>query len=144
MFFSNLEKAEKQTLAISNQSAELARVAEWLEQLSIEFQLNDDIVFKIDLVLNECLINIISYAYRDQAEHTITINFYPDADHVVLEVIDDGFHFNPFTREPLPPQLTLESATPDGRGILLIKSFTDNQEYLRLNNSNIMRVYIKK
>jgi anti-sigma regulatory factor (Ser/Thr protein kinase) len=107
------------SLTIANQFGELARVASWLEQMSQHYQLAEPTVFKLDMVLN-----------RD--------------DHVLLEIIDDGMAFNPFAAAPLPEQLTLESASIDGRGIQLIRSFTDAQDYQRINNTNTMRVTIHK
>lgn len=132
------------SLTIANQFGELARVASWLEQMSQHYQLAEPTVFKLDLVLNEALPNIISYAYPDQLRHDIVIRLEDRDDHVLLEIIDDGMAFNPFAAAPLPEQLTLESASIDGRGIQLIKSFTDAQDYQRINNTNTMRVTIHK
>ena len=132
------------TLTIANQFGELARVASWLEQMSQHYLLAERTVFKLDLVLNEALPNIISYAYPDQLSHNILIKFEDRGDYVILEIIDDGMAFNPFEAVLLPDQLDLESSSINGRGINLIKSFTDAQEYQRINNTNIMRVTIGK
>jgi len=132
------------TLTIANQFGELARVASWLEQMSQHYLLAERTVFKLDLVLNEALPNIISYAYPDQLSHNILIKFEDRGDYVILEIIDDGMAFNPFEAVLLPDQLDLESSSINGRGINLIKSFTDAQEYQRINNTNTMRVTIHK
>ena len=133
-----------ESLTIANQFGELARVASWLEQMTQLYQLAEGTVFKLDLVLNEALPNIISYAYPDQLHHDIMIRLEDRDNYVVLEIIDDGMAFNPFAAIPLPEQLNLESSSINGRGIHLIKSFTDAQDYQRINNTNIMRVTIHK
>jgi serine/threonine-protein kinase RsbW len=133
-----------ESLTIANQFGELARVASWLEQMTQQHQLSENTVFKLDLVLNEALPNIISYAYPDQLHHEILIRFEDKADYILLEIIDDGLAFNPFAAVPLPEQLSLESSSINGRGIHLIKAFTDTQDYQRINNTNMMRVTIHK
>lgn len=132
------------SLTIANQFGELARVASWLEQIAQYYQLPERTVFKLDLVLNEALPNIISYAYPDQLRHDILIRLDDKDDCVILEIIDDGMAFNPFAATPLPEQLTLESSSINGRGIHLIKSFTDAQDYQRINNTNTMQITICK
>jgi anti-sigma regulatory factor (Ser/Thr protein kinase) len=120
-------------------------VADWLEQMARHYQLAESIVFKLDLVLNEALPNIISYAFQDDMRHDIVIKFEDRRDQVVLEIIDDGTPFDPFNPAPLPPgQHSLESASINGRGIHLITSYTDAQEYQYANNFNIIRVVINK
>lgn len=132
------------SLTIVNQFGELARVASWLEQMAQHYKLAERTVFKLDLILNEAIPNIISYAYQDESSHDIMIRLENTDNHVFLEIIDDGRAFNPFSAAPLPKQFTLESSTPDGRGIHLIKLFSDNQEYQRINDTNIMRLTIRK
>ena len=133
-----------ESLTIANQFGELARVASWLEQITQPHQLSENTVFKLELVLNEALPNIISYAYPDQLHHEILIRLEDKFDFVLLEIIDDGMAFNPFAAVPLPERLSLEASSINGRGIHLIKSFTEKQDYQRINNTNIMRVTIRK
>ena len=133
-----------ESLTLANQFGELARVAPWLEQIAQHYQLAEHTIFKLDLVLNEALPNIISYAYPDHLRHNILIRLEVIEEYVQLEIIDDGMAFNPFAAVPLPEQLSLESASINGRGIHLIKSFTETQDYHRINNNNIMRVTIRK
>ncbi|MCX7103001.1 MAG: ATP-binding protein [Methylobacter sp.] len=133
------------SLNISNQFEDLMRVSVWLEHMAQRYQLAEPTVFKLDLVLNEALPNIISYAFDDDLRHDIVIKLEDHSDQVFLEIIDDGLPFDPFNPAPLPPGLhSLESASINGRGIHLITSYTDAQEYQYVNNLNIMRVAIDK
>ncbi|MGR8979154.1 MAG: ATP-binding protein [Gammaproteobacteria bacterium] len=132
------------TLTIANQYGDLVRVTTWLNKLAKQLHLSERTVFKLELVLDEALPNIISYGYRDQERHVIHINLKDSCDHVILEIVDDGIPFNPFAQEALQEQLPLESASIDGRGIRLINFFTEAQEYRRVNQTNLMRVNILK
>ena len=120
------------------------QVASWLEQAANRFQLPKRTVFKLDLVLNEALHNIISYAYSDEDSHDILIRLTNWNDHVVLEITDDGIPFNPFTGNSFQKESSLQSAAVNGRGLHLINSYTDAQEYRRNNHTNTMRVSILK
>lgn len=132
------------SLTIVNQVGELARVASWLEQMARHYQLPERTVFKLDLVLDEALANIISYAYEDQLSHEIVIGLEDKGDHVILEINDDGMAFNPFADGSFLESSPLESASITGRGIHLINSFTDGQEYQRIDHTNLMRISIFK
>ena len=131
------------SLVIANRISEMAKVEAWLVQLAERLQLTERTVFRLDMVLNEALPNIFSYAYGDSLVHEIRISLEKRRDDILLEIVDDGLEFNPFARPPLPTQQSLESASITGRGIHLIKSFTDEQDYQRLNHANIMRVLLR-
>lgn len=132
------------SLAIVNQVGELVRVTSWLEQMAKHYQLPERTVFKLDLVLNEALSNIISYAYEDQLSHEIVMRLEDKGDHAILEIIDNGMVFNPFADDSFRESPTLESASITGRGMPPIKSFTDGQEYQRIDHTNLMRISIFK
>lgn len=132
------------SLTIVNHVGELARVVSWLEQMARHYQLPERTVFKLDLVLNEALPNIISYAYEDQLSHEIVIRLEGKGDRVILEIIDNGMVFNPFANDSFRESPTLESISITGRGTHLINSFTDGQEYQRIDHTNLMRISIFK
>jgi anti-sigma regulatory factor (Ser/Thr protein kinase) len=127
-----------------NQVNELTRVAAWLEQTARLYLLPERVVFKLDMVLNEALPNIMSYAFSDELTHDIVIRLENGNDHVILEITDDGIEFNPFSQEVVQESQPLEFAPIGGRGISLINYFTDEQEYHRHNHTNMMRVRILK
>lgn len=132
------------SLTISNQFQELTQVAIWLVEASQVFELSEQVQFKLDLVLNEALPNIISYAYQDALPHKIQLRLKNTADKVWLEIVDDGVPFNPFDMSSHVESLALETASPSGRGIHLIKSYTDEQYHQYMNGQNMMRVAVAK
>ena len=50
--------------------------------------------------------------------------------------------FNPLAQEYLQEASSLESAEINGRGIHIIKFFTVEQEYLRADETNLLRLNI--
>jgi serine/threonine-protein kinase RsbW len=64
----------KLELCLSNQITELQNVNMQLEQFGELWNLPFELVFNLNLVLEEVLSNIIFYGYDDSAEHTIELN----------------------------------------------------------------------
>jgi anti-sigma regulatory factor (Ser/Thr protein kinase) len=131
-------------LTIVNRAGELRRVADWLERAAGQFGWPQRTVFKLDLVLNEFLPNIMSYAYADEEIHHIRIRLEDNPDQVILEICDDGIAFDPFAQIRRPDATSLASASIGGRGIPLIVAFSDAREYARVGQTNRMRVTLTK
>ena len=67
-----------------------------------------------------------------------------DPARVKQQITDAGIPFDPFAREPFVEAESLAQATVTGRGIHLIRSFTDEQKYRRLENGNTIRLTLYK
>lgn len=131
-------------LSVANDIGELPRVAGWLEQAAAYFAWPDRTVFKLDLVLNEALPNIINYAYRDHGLHHIHLRLEDHPEHVTLEIRDDGIAFDPFAETRGPDNSSLETASLGGRGIPLIVAFSTGRDYARVGQTNRLRVLVSK
>jgi len=134
----------QETLVIENRLSELSRVEQWLAGLADQWTLSPRVAFGVDLVINEALANVISYAYSDSAVHAITISLTNTAESVAVEVVDDGEAFDPFKAPAIAPSRELEDADIGGRGIHLIKSYTDGHHYSRVANHNRLILRIDK
>ena len=131
-------------LTIANEVDELHRVAAWLERAAARFGWSPRTVFKLDLVLNEALPNIIQYAYPDRELHHIRLRLDDGPEQVTLEIRDDGIAFDPFAELHGPDGSSLETASLGGRGIPLMMAFTDAREYQRIGQTNCMRLILGK
>ena len=104
------------------------------------------LIGNIQLVAEEILVNILSYAYPEgemgKAEVVCRSVFFDGAPFLCLAVRDWGSPFNPFA-ETAAPDLTLdtESRPIGGLGIHLIKSVTAHQAYSWTDNSNLIETY---
>jgi serine/threonine-protein kinase RsbW len=90
---------------------------------------------KLDLVLEEILVNIARYAYGGGAGD-IEVAYAPDGAGLLVEVIDKGCEFNPL--ESHVPDLTLGLAERPigGLGVLLVKQIVGSLAYRRENGQN--------
>lgn len=128
---------EKLELTISNRLSEIDRVNEAFTEFSEKCGIPMPIVLKINMVFDELLANVISYAYIDDEQHSIEISVTRSGERLSLSIADDGVPFNPFAREAPDTTLSLEEREIGGLGIHLVKSTMDECAYQRRSNRNI-------
>lgn len=124
-----MSKGERKTLVIENRLSELANVERWLADLSEQWALPLRAAYMVDLIVNEGVTNVISYAWGDQEPHELSVSLCREGDSVIVEFEDDGVAFDPLASRPVVAGGDLESATVGGRGIQLMKSYSSEQHY---------------
>jgi anti-sigma regulatory factor (Ser/Thr protein kinase) len=134
---------QEEDLVIENRLGELSRAELWLSALMEAWSVPEQAVFAVDLVMNEAVTNVISHAYRDDRTHEIRISLRRDDDAIEIEVIDDGEAFDPLSAPAPVVPTDLEGAAIGGRGIHLIGSFTDDQQYRRDSGLNHLWLRIR-
>lgn len=123
-------------------SAELSSLypmLEWVRERLEAVELSDVEVRRIEIALEEGLVNIISYAYQGEVG-TIDLEFhYVEEDYVELIIRDSGLPFNPLKhRREVDPLTPIEELEVGGLGILFIQKLMDKVEYNRLNEKNTL------
>ena len=93
-------------------------------------------ILRINVCLDELFTNIVSYGFDDDLEHIIRFTLNGDNNFVVINIEDDGIHFNPLDKvDPDFPE-NVESAKIGGLGILIIRKLMDNVSYERKQGIN--------
>ena len=106
-----------------------------LHVLCSESGLDESAAFQFRLAIEEALNNIIKHGYGGEPGHTIQVTWHSDQDGVEIELRD---------RARQPPPDFLEQATmppPDalsGRGLLIIRAYTDAASYRRIGDENVL------
>ena len=100
----------------------------------------------LELVAEELLVNVFSYAYPSGTEGTAEIRlqevFFDGAPMLCFSVKDWGTPFNPFADAPAPDLSSdTESRPIGGLGIFFISSLTTHQAYSREDSANCIDVY---
>jgi anti-sigma regulatory factor (Ser/Thr protein kinase) len=127
-------------LRVENRLDELTRVASFLNDLGVEWTLNERLVNSLNLVLEEALSNIIMYGYKDELRHIIEIYFKNLGDEIFISIVDDGMAYNPTLRPDPDISLGIEDRPVGGLGVFLIKKLMDSVEYLSEGNKNILNL----
>ena len=108
-----------------------------MEQTAKENNIHQECIYKINLVLDEILMNIISYGYTDNSEHFIDINILFDSE-ISITVTDEGKQFNPLEASIPDVNKTLEERTIGGLGLQIVRAMMDSITYKYENNKNIL------
>lgn len=128
------------SLRIKNNLMELERVSAALDHFRNQHGLSREVLFAVNLSIEEMITNIVSYGYDDSAEHEILIACILEDNQLTIRIEDDGKPFNP-TAVPEPD---LESSLMDrkvgGLGVHLAKKMMDKVEYRREENRNILEM----
>ncbi len=127
----------KRSLCIASDLSELDRLHDAVAELGEVGDWPPDLVYQVDLVLEELIVNTMNYGYDDDASHEIEITLISDEDVFTVEIIDDGHAFNPLDDAPEPD---LDSGIEDrpigGLGIHLMRVMMDDVHYRREENKN--------
>jgi anti-sigma regulatory factor (Ser/Thr protein kinase) len=96
-------------------------------------------IMKIQLAIEEIIVNIISYAYPDGEKGRIRLScLEKSSDRLVFKIEDNGQPFNLLEAEMPDITQPLESRDVGGLGIFLTRQFMDEIEYKREKNKNIL------
>lgn len=101
----------------------------------------DETLFKIELVLEELLTNVIRHGYADgSGDIEVGCALIGDA-RFHLFIRDWGKAFNPLAKED--PDLTqdIDERPIGGLGIHLVRKMVDEINYARAENSNVLNLY---
>ena len=130
------KESVKLEMEIRNQLSEINTVKGRFNSFADDNKIPNTIRRKINMVFDEVLNNIISYAYQDDKEHFVEVTAELSKDRLMVSISDDGIPFNPFTLEAPDTGLTLEDRKIGGLGIHLIKKSMDKFFYQRRINKN--------
>jgi anti-sigma regulatory factor (Ser/Thr protein kinase) len=125
----------------ANRIEEIARLAEAVDAFSEREGIPPGHVYALNLSLDELITNLVSYGYADDAEHRIQVAVHLEPDAVVVDMVDDGQPFNPFTEAPEPDiAATVEDRAVGGLGVFLVRELMDAVEYHRDGERNRVRL----
>ena len=130
--------AGQQCVILENRIDEIRRLSIIVEEFFGEHQLPSEMLFKINLVFEEIISNIIYYGYEDDTKHEIVINMNLLNGILAVEIKDDGKAFNPLANPEPRLDAPLEERPIGGMGIYLVKHLVDEIRYNRYNNFNIL------
>ncbi len=130
-------KGPRQTFRIRNDLREIPRLAEQIEAFCAKAGVSMASVYPVNLVLDEWLTNLVSYAFEPHSEHEIQVDVASDDDGLTIAVTDDGRAFNPLEDAP-PARLEgdLEERKVGGLGIHFMKTLMDEIDYQSMDGRN--------
>jgi anti-sigma regulatory factor (Ser/Thr protein kinase) len=123
-------------------SAYLALRAE-VEEFCAGHGLAKAVVFKVRVVLEELVLNLIDHA-TGSATDRIDLRIDVEPGQVVLVLEDDANPFDPRSAPAFDKAKPFEERAPRGMGIQLVRSMTEGMEYDRVGSRNRLRVVVAR
>ena len=128
---------------LRNQRNEIARMFSLIEAFCQANRVSEDDLFKMRLVLDEAVINVIVHGYEDTAEHAINVSLSLLAGVLTIHVDDDGMAYNPLNAPAPRFDLPIEQRRVGGLGVHIMKTLARKVEYRRENNRNHLSIELK-
>ena len=123
-------------LTFKNEEQELARVAEFMEGVCDELELDMHIAMKLQVAMEEMVTNVIFYAYPQGTTADITLTAESDDKELTFILSDSGKPFDPTAKEDADIDVNPMDRDQGGMGILIVKNIMNEVSYKRLGDIN--------
>ena len=117
-----------------------------VEELGQREDWPDSLTFKVNLVLEELGLNILSYGGPEPDKNPeIEIVLISEDDSLTIEVVDDGLPFNPLHDADVPDVEAMLGDRPiGGLGVHLVKTLMDDLSYDRADGRNHLKMVARR
>jgi len=123
---------------VQNRLAEIDRVNRKFNAFAEAHSIPTRAARSINLVFDELLNNIVSYAFEDEESHVIRIRIELAGHRLAVTIRDDGIPFNPFARDRPDTSLSIEEREIGGLGVHLVSNVMDEVSYSRPASDNVV------
>ncbi len=118
--------------------ASFAALREFIMDAAKAAKLSGQQLWKLELVFEEVVVNVIRYAYPAEAPDTVCVGYAATGNHFAVQVRDSGKPFDPLAGDD--PDLTLGIAERrvGGLGRFLTRQLASHAEYVREDGHNVL------
>ena len=125
-------------ITFRNDIAEISRLAGFIDEVAEKVSLPMDMVFSLNLVLEEAVTNVIMYAYPKEEHEFIYLSADIQDGSLVFVLTDSGKEFDPTLMPDADISLSAEDRQIGGLGIFLIRQIMNEVKYERIDNKNVL------
>ena len=125
-------------LTLQNDVREVKTLNAFVKQVMAELDIEKSLAKKIQLAVEEAVVNVIDYAYPTGVIGEITLKVFADCQWMSFVIIDSGVAFDPTERKKADITLSAEDRPIGGLGILLLRELMDSINYERTGGKNIL------
>ena len=124
------------TISIQNRLTDINLAHSSFMNFIANYQVDDALIQKMNIIIDEVLSNIIQYGYDAKKNHTIHIDFEIENNILAIKFSDDGRPFNPLQIEAPDLNVQEDQLESGGLGIHLMKNLADEIDYIRDKGCN--------
>ena len=104
----------------------LRKVSEFVRDIGQQLRLTEEVLFDIDLAVEEASVNIVRHAYRPGQAGDLLLRVETTDDIVRITLTDWGLPFDPERVTPFDVHAPVEKRAEGGTGLHLIRSLMDD------------------
>ncbi len=128
----------EKSIVLANEISEISRLNGFIEEIGEEFGLTPDVVFNLNLVLEEAVVNVINYAYPKEDHQWIYLSAKLQDGTIILVLTDTGKEFDPTMAPEADITLSADEREIGGLGIFLIRQIMNEVKYERIDGKNVL------
>lgn len=128
----------EKSIVLANEISEISRLGDFIEDIGNEFSLAPDVIFNLNLVLEEAVVNIINYAYPKEEHEFIYLSAKMHDGSIVIVLTDTGKEFDPTMAPEADVTLSADDRQIGGLGIFLIRQIMNEVRYERIDGKNVL------
>ncbi len=125
-------------MTLTNRLDEIGRLKEAFEEFADEHAVPVAARRSGNVVFDELITNVISYAFDDEEEHCIEVRVELTEHRLVITISDDGSPFNPLQVDPPDTALSINERGTGGLGVHLVRNMMDEVSYSRRTDRNVV------
>ena len=130
------------TFKIKNTFSEVEQLCAEINKLTQKNNFPEQLIFCLNVCLEEMLTNIVKYSYDDDAGHEIEMHLEIANEIITLTIIDDGHEFNPLEAEKPDINSDIKHRKVGGIGIFLTCKMANKIIYNRKDNKNVLKIML--
>ena len=128
----------EKSIILANDISELSKLHAFIEEVGEDLSLTPDVVFNLDLVIEEAVVNIIHYAYPKEEHQYIYLSAHVHEGSIVFVLTDTGKEFDPTLAPEADITLSADEREIGGLGIFLIRQIMNEVRYQRIEGKNVL------
>ena len=132
------EECQAFVLSVANRLEEIDRLNEAFNAFAEQNAIPTAARRSANIVFDELLNNVITYAFGDAVDHTIRVAVELNDNRLMITISDDGKPFNPFQTDPPDTALLIAERGVGGLGVHLVRNMMDEVSYNRRTDRNVV------
>jgi len=125
-------------IVLHNDIQQIPQLAEFIETIADEKQLEQGLAMSLNLALEEAVTNVIMYAYPEGADGLVEVEAILKPKELEFIITDSGKPFDPTAAPEADTTLSAENRPIGGLGIYLVRNIMDSVKYKRNDGKNIL------
>ena len=127
-------------LELHNDIKQISLLAEFIENIAEEKQLDETLAMNLNLALEEAVTNVILYAYPKGTDGLVDIEAILKEHSLEFIITDSGVPFDPTAAPEADVTLSADERPIGGLGIFMVRKLMDEVHYQHLDDKNVLKM----